>query len=133
MAPATSNDPVERVRDARSAAVKLTVYHIPPDTATLSAISPAALESFPDVVVDDIEDAAVIESALAAIEASRPTPSARPLDARYGLVFSDATGTRVLGAYKGAFATRGQIDEQPCDFNELALHAWLVARYPPPT
>ena len=98
--------------------------------ATLIAVSPSALESFAGVVVEEIDDPAILAAALQAIEASRPVPTQRPLDARYGLVFSNSSGERVLGAYKGSFATRGQIDDQPCDFNELTLHEWLVARYP---
>jgi hypothetical protein len=119
----------ERVLAARPNAATLIVYRLPPRLRALVKVSAVALESYEDVQVEHIADAATIGSALDAIAASRPRPTKDALDARYGLVFFDAAGERVLSAYKGAFALDGQIDGQLCEYEETALHAWLTQRY----
>jgi len=118
---------VDRVREAGTRAAKLTLYRISPSLKTLIAVTPAALESFPDVRIDEIEDAATIASAIEAIVASAPEPSDANLDARSGLVFSDLDGSRVLAVYKGRFPSDGQIDLQRCAFEHPALQEWLDA------
>ena len=123
---------IDTIEAARSSAVKLTVFHLPPGLRTLVAVTPGAIETFPDVAIDEIADAAVIAGALDALAASKPARGDRPIDVRYGLIFEDAGGERVMRAYKGAFASAGQIDDVLCDYEEANLHEWLVARYPLP-
>jgi hypothetical protein len=118
------------VRAAGAVAAKLTIYRIPVSLQTLLGVTPDALESFPDVRIDEIDDAATIGAAIDAIVQSQPEPSDDPLDARFGLVFTNRAGERVLAVYKGRFALSGQIDDAPCDFEEFTLHEWLTARYP---
>jgi hypothetical protein len=120
-----------RIEAARAAAVKLTIYHLPPGLRTLLAIAAGAIEEFPGVAVDEISDAATIAAALDALAAARPSPADGQLNARYGLIFTDAAGERILRAYKSRFPSEGQIDETPCDYEEPAFHEWLVARYQP--
>jgi hypothetical protein len=129
---AAASNMTETIDAARASAVKLTVYHLPPGMRTLIAVAPGAIETFPDVAVDEISDAATIAGALDALAASQPSQGDRPLDTRYGLIFENAAGERVLRAYKGRFASYGQIDNAPCDFEEVTFHEWLVARYPVP-
>ena len=117
------------VRAAGAIAAKLTIYRIPVSLKTLLAVSGDALESFPDVSIDEIDDPATIAAAIEAVVQSQPEPSDDPLDARFGLVFADREGERVLSVYKGRFALSGQIDDVPCDFEEFTLHEWLTARY----
>jgi hypothetical protein len=119
----------ETVRDAGSIATKLTVYRISPSMHTLLAVTPAELESFPDVSVDEIDDPQTIAAAIDSILRSEPEPGEDPIDVRFGLVFSDRRGERVLSVYKGRFALSGLIDAQLCDFNEFAFDEWLTARY----
>jgi hypothetical protein len=119
----------ERVSAARPNVTTLTVYRLPPRLRALVKVSAVALESYADVQVEHIADAATIVSALDAIARSRPRPAHEALDARFGLVFLDAAGERVLSVYKGAFALDGQIDEVLCEYEETALHAWLTQRY----
>jgi len=119
-----------RIEAARASAFKLTIYHLPPGLRTLVAVTAAALEAFPGVAVDEIGDAATIGSALDALVAARPVPENHPLNVRYGLIFTDVGGERIMRAYKGRFASEGQIEDTPCDFEEPSLHEWLIARYP---
>jgi hypothetical protein len=118
-----------RVRAAGAVAKKLTIYRIPVSLRTLVAVTPDALETFPDVSIDEIEDPTTIASAIEAVVRSEPGPSSDPLDARFGLIFTDGHGERALAVYKGRFGLSGQIDDQPCDFEEFALHEWLTSRY----
>jgi hypothetical protein len=118
-----------RVRSAGALAKQLTIYRIPPSLRTLVAVTPDALETFAGVSIDEIEDPATIASAIEAVVRSQPGPSSDPLDARFGLIFAGPDGVRVLAVYKGRFGLSGQIDDQPCDFEEFALHEWLTARY----
>jgi hypothetical protein len=129
---ATSAMLVERVRAARAVARRLTIYRIPLNLTTIVAVTAVALESFPDVSIDEVRDSGTIASALDAIVASFPEPVTRQIDARFGLVFRDALDERVLSVYKGLFASRGQIDETPCDYEEPVFDDWLRERYPPP-
>jgi hypothetical protein len=119
----------EAVRAAGSLAEKLTVYRLSPSIRTLLAVTPAELERFPGVSVDEIEEPQTIAAAIDAILRSEPEPGEDPIDVRFGLVFSDRRGERVLSVYKGRFALSGLIDEQLCDFNEFAFDEWLTARY----
>ncbi len=107
----------------------LTLYRIDPRTRTLLAVTPAALETFPDVRSDEIRDAETIAAALSAIQSSKPAQVDTPLDARFGLVFASRDGERILSAYKGQFASTGQIDDTPVSYLEQALHDWLTAFY----
>jgi hypothetical protein len=127
---APAPDLVERVRAAGPAAIKLVVYRLSPDLLTFAPVSPGALANFPDVAVEEIDEPATIQSALAAVIASAPRPVEDFLDTRFGLVFSDAAGEPVLEVYKGPFVSRGQIDEQLCTYDQPALHEWLKGRYP---
>jgi hypothetical protein len=124
-------DLVERVRAAQPIAVRLVVYRLPPDLLALAPISATALATFPDVAIEEIVDAGIIRSAIDAIAASAPRPVDGFLDARVVLVFANAAGETVLEVYKGAFVSRGQIDEQLCIYDEAALYEWLRERYPP--
>ncbi len=119
----------ETLRSAGSIAAKLTVYRISPSIQTLLAVTPAELESFPGVSVDEIDEPETIASAIDSILRSEPEPGEDPLDVRFGLIFSDRRGERVLSVYKGRFALSGLIDDQLCDFNEFAFDEWLTARY----
>jgi hypothetical protein len=119
-----------RIEAARATAVKLTIYHLPAGLRTMIAITAGSLEEFPGVAVDEVCDATTIASALDALAAARPSPSDRPPNVRYGLIFTDTAGERILRAYKGRFPSEGQIDETPCAFEEPAFHDWLAARYP---
>jgi hypothetical protein len=119
-----------RVRSAGALATALTIYRIPLSLRTLVAVSPDELETFPDVSVDKIDDPVTVASAIEAVVQSQPGPSSDPLDARFGLIFFGRDGERVLAVYKGRFGLSGQIDDQPCDFEEFTLHEWLTVRYP---
>jgi hypothetical protein len=123
-------DLVERVRAARPLAVRLVIYRLPPDLLALAPIAAASLAAFPDVGIEEIVDPSVIGLAIDAIVASAPRPVDGFLDARFGLVFSNGAGETVLAVYKGAFVSRGQIDEQLCVYDEGALYEWLRERYP---
>jgi hypothetical protein len=123
-----AHEVLARVTGARNTASKLTIYRIPEGISTMVAIGAAAIECFPGVSIEHIDDLETISSALDAVEQSRPTPEDRPLDVRNALIFFDAQGDRVLRVYKGNFASQGQIDDQTCSFDELALHRWLLAR-----
>jgi hypothetical protein len=123
-------DLVERVRAAQPSAVRLVIYRLPSDLLALAPISASSLPTFPDVGIEEIADARIIASAIDAIVASDPRPVDGFLDARFGLVFSNASGETVLEVYKGAFVSRGQIDEQVCVYDEAALYQWLRERYP---
>jgi hypothetical protein len=129
---ATSAPLAVRVRAARAVARRLTIYRIPLNLSTIVAVTARALESFPGVTIDEIDDPYTIGAALDAVLASLPEPVTRSIDARYGLVFRDAHDERVLSVYKGYFASRGQIDDTPVDYEEPALDDWLRERYPPP-
>jgi hypothetical protein len=119
-----------RVRAAQPHAVRLVTYRLPPDLLALAPIAASSLATFPDVAIEEIFDAGVIRSAIDAIAASAPRPVTGFLDARFGLVFSNASGETVLEVYKGAFVSRGQIDDQLCVYDEASLYDWLKERYP---
>jgi hypothetical protein len=123
-----ATDLAERIRAAR-VATELTVYRVLGTVFTIVAIEPRLLEDFPGVAVDRIADPGAIASALDAIEASRPYHSDWNVDARAGLVFSDATGQRLLSVYLGTFDWSGEIAGRRCIFEEPALRRWLDERY----
>jgi len=122
-------DLLERVRAAQSSGVRLVIYRLPPDLLSFAPIAAGSLASFPGVAIEEIVDAGVIRSAIEAIAASAPRPVDGFLDARFGLIFSNVSGEPVLEVYKGAFVSRGQIDEQLCVYDGPALYEWLRERY----
>ena len=125
----TTQDFLARIEHARGAARKLSIYRVPTGVMTMVAITPQTIETFPGVTVEEIADPALVSAALDAIAASRPEFEESPLDVRFALLFADDAGERILRVYKGSFASQGQIDDEPCAFDEPTLHAWLAARY----
>ncbi len=119
----------DKIATARTSATALAIYRIPENILTFVAVSAGAIETFAGVARDDIDDAATIAAALDAIAQSKPVADPKPLDARYALIFTNASGERVLRAYKGLFASNGQIDDESCAYDEPALDGWLHARY----
>lgn len=114
---------------ARASATMLEIFYLPENMSTLVAITAQSIETFAGVGKDAITDPAVIAAAFDAVERSKPVPEARPIDARYALIFFSAGGERVLRVYKGNFASHGQIDDATCAFDEPILDGWLRARY----
>lgn len=119
----------EAISAARARATKLEIFHLPDYILTFIAVSAQSIETFAGVGKDEITDPVVIAAALDAVERSEPVADARPIDARYALIFSNANGERVLRVYKGSFASQGQIDDATCAFDEPVLDVWLRARY----
>ena len=43
--------------------------------------------------------------------------------------FVKVSAAAMVSAYKGTFASRGQIDDVTCAYDEPYFHRWLAARY----
>jgi hypothetical protein len=108
---------------------KLTVYHLGKLVLTESALTGEVLEGRPDTEKFESTDPAVIAEVLASIERAKPKPADGECDARWGLVFSDASDTRVRTLYLNAFGTRGVLDGAPVAFADDSLVQYLRGKY----
>jgi len=122
-------DPAATDGNGRAAAAKLTVYHLARLIFTESALSGPELEAHQYTETFETTDRAAIDEALAKIEASNATPSDAVLDARWGLVFSDASGARVRTLYLNRFGTTAELDGERVTFSGRDLIDWLRAKY----
>jgi len=97
------------MRDAleeRDSIVRLDVLHVRGELLTRSALGPARLESSADMR-STVEDRALIDSVLSYIEETAMDEEPGDLDARWGLIFTNAQGQRVLSFYLDKFGARG--------------------------
>jgi hypothetical protein len=110
----------------------LAVYHAPPGGTSGSALTPDQLLYVKDVHVHVVEDAATISAARTAVDAAHAhmQPSDAPIDARWGLRFTTATGRAVHSVYCDARCDRGLIDGRAVIFeNGAALAAFLEEHF----
>ncbi len=110
----------------------LAVYHAPPDGSKGAALTPDQLLYVKDVHVHVVEDATTISAARTAVDAARAhvRPSDEPIDARWGLRFTTATGRAVHSVYCDANCDRGLIDGRAVAFeNGAALAAFLEEHF----
>jgi hypothetical protein len=112
-----------------SAIAKLTVYHLGILVFTETALTGAALESRPDVQKFETTDRTEIDETLERIERAAPAPSDSVCDARWGIIFTDAAGSRVHTLYLNAFGTTGDFDGKRVGFAGDDLIDWLRERY----
>jgi hypothetical protein len=106
---------------------KLTVYHLAKFVLTETALTGEALEARSDTEKFESTDHALIEEALAFIAKARPADG--DCDARWGLVFGDASDARVRSLYLDGFGTKGNLDGAPVKFDDQGLIEWLRAKY----
>jgi hypothetical protein len=107
------------LRDAleeRDTIVLLEVLHVQDELLTRSALGPARLESIAQVR-SKIDDPAVIENVLTYIDETSMDEEPGDLDARWGLIFTNAKGQRVLSFYLDKFGARGAAEGY-----EIRLH-----------
>jgi hypothetical protein len=107
------------VRDAleeRGTIVRLEVMHVRDELLTRSALGPARLESIAEIR-STIDDPALIESVLTYIEETSMDEEPGDLDARWGLIFTNAKAQRVLSFYLDKFGARGAAEGY-----EIRLH-----------
>jgi hypothetical protein len=110
----------------------LAVYHARPEGTNAAALSPDQLLYAKDVHVHVIDDAATISATRTAVDAARAhvQPSDAPIDARWGLRFTTATGRAVHSVYCDASCTRGLIDGRAVTFEDGApLAAFLEEHF----
>jgi len=101
---------------ARDTIVPLEVLHVQDELLTRSALGPARLESIAQVR-SKIDDPAVIENVLTYIDETSMDEEPGDLDARWGLIFTNAKGQRVLSFYLDKFGARGAAEGY-----EIRLH-----------
>jgi hypothetical protein len=107
------------MRDAleeRNTIVRLDVLHVQDELLTRSALGPARFESSAEVR-STIEDPALIDSMLSYIEETAMDEEPGELDARWGLIFTNAKAQRVLSFYIDKFGARGAAEGY-----EIRLH-----------
>jgi hypothetical protein len=107
------------MRDAleeRSTIVRLEVLHVRDELLTRSALGPARLEGIAEIRVS-IDDLTTIDSVLTYIEETSMDEEPGDLDARWGLIFTNAKGQRVLSFYLDKFGVRAAAEGY-----EIRLH-----------
>jgi len=110
----------------------LAVYHARPEGTNPAALSPDQLLYAKDVHVHVVDDAATISATRTAVDAARARmqPSDAPIDARWGLRFTTATGRAVHSVYCDDRCERGLIDGHAVTFeNGAALSTFLEEHF----
>jgi hypothetical protein len=129
---AASNGALFPIVARRGQIARLTVFHLGRLVTTYRALAPEALETFAGVTVTH-ERGLAIDAALRHLEATTigaPEPSG--IDARWGLVFERADGSRVGSVYLDRFGHKIAVRAQTYDLVDAAgLFAWLRSRYGP--
>jgi hypothetical protein len=110
---------------------KLTVYHLARLIFTGSALTGEQLEGRPDTEKFESTDRALIDEVLARIERAQPKPSDAGCDARWGLIFTNASDERVRTLYLDQFGTSGVLDGAKVTLSDESLIEWLRERYGP--
>ena len=118
-----------RTRGRRAEIVKLTVYHLAILLFTETALSGENLESHSETERFESADPALIEDALARIDRAAPSAVDGSYDARWGLVFTAASGERITALYLNRFGTRGELDGRTVTLADESLIDWLREKY----
>ena len=114
----------------RSEVGKIEILAIPARIETPVAISGDDLEHSPDyrLIVKDIRRGALKRPLLEALRSLTATQSENPSDIRWGVIFYNAEGTRLVGLYFDRYGHRGAIDSIPVDM-QGNFFSWLKDKF----
>jgi hypothetical protein len=95
--------------EEREKFVKLEVLHLEDDLRTRVAIGPAKLETL-GIACKTVDDPQTLEAIVNSVAATAMCENPGRLDARWGLIFTNAEGRRVLSLYLDKFGRRAAVD-----------------------
>jgi hypothetical protein len=109
---------------------RVEIVAVPGRIETGIAITSAALERHPDyrLVVRDIRASALRKPLSEALSSLSVEPSSDPGDLRWGVVFYDLQGKRLLGIFFDRYGRRGTIDSAPASVHGRFFE-WLSNTY----
>ena len=108
------------------------IFHVAQGVERPMNVSSLMLEPAADylLLTKSVDDSPAVSSFLVALEAAKPLPADRVADLRWGCVFCDKDGARVLSVYFDAKGERGVIDGACYVFQSAALSQWAESVYP---
>jgi len=112
-----------------AAIASLTIFHLGRMIMTETALDGPALEHHPETERFESSDRALIEECLMRLERALPQPTEDVCDARWGLVFCDASGARVKTFYLDKFGEIGILDGATVEISDPSFIEWLRERY----